>query len=277
MRRLILHIGLEKTGTTSFQAFCVDNRRALAARGALYPANADCFLRLNHAPLAASYFSAAQAETFLIAGRRAGRVGAISALRNEIEAADAGLTLISAEHFSSRFDAGRVAQLGADLAGFDVSIAVVVRHPLARARAAYATTVASGRAITLDAFVDELCQPTNPYLRCRDTLEVWTNVFGRERMIVISYREGADIVATLAARVLPDIAVSTGAYMRNVSPSGARTERRRRANAGEGLWARLLAPAPAAFSPDQVTRIVASTSADLAWLDAAHGITLSAI
>ena len=56
MRRLVLHIGLEKTGTTSFQAFCADNRAALAARGALYPANAECFLRLNHAPLAASYF-----------------------------------------------------------------------------------------------------------------------------------------------------------------------------------------------------------------------------
>lgn len=274
MRRLVLHIGLEKTGTTSFQAFCADNREAL---GALYPHHPECFLRLNHAPLAASYFSAEQAEALLIAGRRVGRAEAIAALRAEIEAADARLTLISAEHFSSRFDPDRIAQLGADLEGFDASVAVVVRHPLARARAAYATTVASNRAITLDAFIDELCQPSNPYLRCRDTLESWTNVFGRDRMIVVAYREGADIVATLAARLLPDIAISTGAYRRNVSPSGARTERRRRANAGEGLWTRLLAPAPAALSPDHIRRIEAATLADLAWLERAHGVRLAPI
>ena len=37
--RLVLHIGLEKTGTTSFQAFCAEHRPALAQSGVLYPVN----------------------------------------------------------------------------------------------------------------------------------------------------------------------------------------------------------------------------------------------
>ena len=277
----MLHIGLEKTGTTSFQAFCADHRRDLAARGALYPANPACFLHINHAPLAASYFSAAQARALLIAGRRVDRAQALAALSAEIETADAPLTLLSAEHFSSRFDPGRIAQLGADLAGFDASVAVVVRPPLARARAAYATTVASGRAITLDAFVDELCRPDNPYLRFRATLEPWANVFGRERMIVVAYREGEDIVAALAKRLLPEGARPAGDYRRNVSPSRGETERRRRANAGgvAGLWARLFSSPDraAALSPDHIRRIEAATAADLAWLESAYGVALAPI
>ena len=93
MKRLVLHIGLEKTGTTSFQAYCTEHRAALLKAGALYPANPACFLRDNHAPLAASYFSDAEAKALLIAGRRVDRSEAVSALRREIEAADAPLTL----------------------------------------------------------------------------------------------------------------------------------------------------------------------------------------
>ena len=37
MIRLLLHIGTEKTGTTTIQHFCTDHRRELLAQGILYP------------------------------------------------------------------------------------------------------------------------------------------------------------------------------------------------------------------------------------------------
>jgi len=276
VRRLILHIGLEKTGSTAFQAYCTKNRRRLAAAGVVYPAHPACFLGLNHAPLAASYFSAEEAEALLIAGRSADRREAIAALK--AESAGAALTLISAEHLSSRFDPGRIHALAADLADYEVSVAVVVRDPVARARAAYATAVASGRALTLAAFVEELLAPGNGYLLSRAVIEAWSQVFGRERMIVAGYREGQDIVPALARRLIPGAAPETGGLRRNVSPPAAEIERQRRANAAMGLarwlarW-RGRARGPAlAFTPDEAARIEAHTAEDVAWLRREYGI-----
>ena len=287
MRRFLLHIGLEKTGSTSFQAFCADHRDRLLQLGVLYPSNRACFEKINHAPLVASYFSPADARALLIAGRRADRAVAMAALKAEIETANAPRALVSAEHFSSRFDPGRIAQLAADLSGFEVEIVVVVRHPLARAVSAYATTVASGRILDLDAFVDELAAPSNPYLRSRATIEPWASVFSRERMIVIAYREGEDVVAALAQRLLPG-APTASDYRRNVSPRAAEIERRRRANAGSkaGVWrifnerlSRLIgggaqrqSAAALSLTPDQARRIEGIAADDLVWLKAQYGV-----
>ncbi|MGZ9096695.1 MAG: hypothetical protein ACXW30_00165 [Micavibrio sp.] len=46
MKKVILHIGQSKTGTTSLQAFLSENRKGLEQQGVLYP---DCFL--NNVPL----------------------------------------------------------------------------------------------------------------------------------------------------------------------------------------------------------------------------------
>ncbi len=276
MRRLILHIGLEKTGSTAFQAYCTENRARLAASGVIYPGNPACFLKLNHAPLAASYFSAQEAEALVIAGRRADRAQAIAALK--AESAGAEMTLISAEHLSSRFDPARIRALAADLADYEVSVAVVVRDPVARALSAYATTVASGRALALAAFVEELLAPGNPYLSSRRTIEAWSQVFGRARMIVVGYREGEDIAPALSRRLMPGVALQGGGLRRNVSPPAAEIERQRQANAATGLARRLArwrghARGPAlAFTPDQAARIEAHTAEDLDWLWREYGV-----
>ena len=98
---------MEKTGTTSFQSYCVANRARHAERGVLYPTNPLCFADDNHAPLVASYFSAAEAVRLAIGRRRADRGAAVDALKAEIDGAPTAL--ISSEHFSSRFDAECIA------------------------------------------------------------------------------------------------------------------------------------------------------------------------
>ncbi len=227
--RLLFHIGLEKTGSTSFQKFCGDHRALLRRRGTLYPANSLCANAVNHAPFAASYFSAEDSRTLLIAGRRADRREAVAALKREIEDAAPQATLVSAEHFSSRFSPERIDALAADFADRPCEIAVVVRDHAARALSAYATTIASGRSLTLNDFVAELCQPGNLYLRYRDTLAPWENAFGRVR--VLAYRERQDIVAELAEALLPAGVKGLSRYWLNASDSAAELERTRQRNA----------------------------------------------
>ena len=55
--RLVFHIGLEKTGTTSFQQFCYDHSDVLEEYGVFYP-KLECLLYgNNHSILSASYLS----------------------------------------------------------------------------------------------------------------------------------------------------------------------------------------------------------------------------
>jgi hypothetical protein len=48
--RIVFHIGLEKTGTDSFQHFCSKNSRVLLRRGILYLVYGLAFAGQNHAP-----------------------------------------------------------------------------------------------------------------------------------------------------------------------------------------------------------------------------------
>src|SRR6185437_1611149 len=185
------------------------------------------------------------------------------------------------EHLSSRFDAARIAALAADLADYEVSVAVVVRHPMARALSAYATTIASGRTLTLAAFVEELLAPDNPYLSTRRTIEAWSQVFGRERMIVVAYARGQDITSALLARLIPSAPPAIGGPRHNVSPAAAVIERLRRANEAPlpgvarrlARWRGGARSGPAlSFTPEQAARIAAATAEDLGWLRREYGV-----
>ena len=52
MTRLVLHVGLAKTGTSAFQSFATWNRGELAARGVAY---CDGFRGRNHSELAIAF------------------------------------------------------------------------------------------------------------------------------------------------------------------------------------------------------------------------------
>jgi hypothetical protein len=231
--KIIFHIGLEKTGSTSFQQYCRRNRPELLKRGVLYPGDRHCFSGASHAPLAASYFSADDARRLLIEPWRADRQTAVASLRREVATIAPDTVLISAEHFSSRFSPERILWLADDFRWADCRIAVVARDHFARALSAYATTIASGRDLTLDAYIDELGRPDNPYLRHEETIGRWERAFGRDRVQIIAYSEGRDIVEILARELIPNARRPGGAanYRLNVSPGASATEALRRNNA----------------------------------------------
>src|SRR5215471_5579563 len=121
-RRLTFHIGLEKTGTDSFQHFCSEQRDVLRRAGTLYPTHSPAFGAYNHEPLVACYLDY---RDFSIRSSGRTRADVLRSLIAEIEAADLPAILISGEHFSSRFREPEIRQLAADFSGFDCRIAVV--------------------------------------------------------------------------------------------------------------------------------------------------------
>lgn len=228
-RRLTFHIGLEKTGTDSFQRFCTEQHEVLRSAGTLYPTRSVAFGAYNHEPLVACYLDY---RDFSIRSSRRDRSEVLGSLRAEIAAADAPAVLISGEHFSSRFREAEIRQLGADFSGFDCRIAVVVREHRARLFSAYSQAVLSGRDMTLDAYCDEVFDRDNPYMRYAETIGMWEAVFGSDNIGVLRHSRGRDMIPVLcAALIAADFPLNDSrGYWDNLSVGPRATEWLRRIN-----------------------------------------------
>jgi hypothetical protein len=228
-RRLTLHIGLEKTGTDSFQRFCTEQRALLEQYGTLYPTGSLAFAGYSHEPLVACYLDYSD---FSIRSAGRPRAELLHSLIAEIDRSGASRILISAEHLSSRLRDPEVRRLAADFVGFDCGIAVVVREHRARLFSAYSQSVLSGRGITLSEYCEEVFHPDNPYMRYAETIGTWERVFGRDRVRVFRHTPGQDIVRVLCeALIAPDLPASAaGAYWDNLSIGAEATEWLRRVN-----------------------------------------------
>jgi hypothetical protein len=192
-RRVIFHIGSEKTGTTSLQNYLVDNEDALARHSILYPKRNLGFHHNNHRRLVASYLPHTPTDCFVSSGACDQAAIRDSVLR-EIETARENTILLSAEHFSSRFRQPQIAALAANFSGFDHEIVLFARDHFSLFFSAYATQVASGGRLTIEAFADQVLQPGNLYARYAETITQWEEVFGRERITVLRYSETHDIL-----------------------------------------------------------------------------------
>jgi len=297
--RVTFHIGLEKTGTDSFQRFCTEQRGALRRHGVLYPTASLAFGEFNHEPLVACYLGYRD-PSIRSSGRPHDEV--LGSLTAEIGAAGVGGVLLSGEHFSSRFREGEIARLAADFAAFDCRVAVVVRDHRARLFSAYSQSVLAGRSLTLDAYCDEVFHPDNPYLRCAATIEPWRRAFGTERVAVFRHRRGQDIVPVLCAALIgTGLPPPAGVYWENISIGPGATERLRRVNAIVASlpltsWTRVRSalyeprralarwfakgnpgrgPHPWQLSESNERRLAAIATADDAWLFEHFGIRLS--
>jgi hypothetical protein len=229
--RLTFHIGLEKTGTDSFQRFCTEQHQVLRRAGTLYPTQSLAFGGYNHEPLVACYLDY---HDFSIRSSGRGRAEVLRSLMAEVEAADVPAILISGEHFSSRFRAPEIRQLATDFSGFDCRIAVVVREHRGRLYSAYSQAVLSGRDMTLEAYCDEVFDPGNPYMRYAATIGAWEAAFGRENIAVLCHARGQNIIPILcAALIAADLPPSPARrYWDNLSIGPRATEWLRRANRG---------------------------------------------
>jgi hypothetical protein len=223
------HIGLEKTGTTSFQWFCTEQREVLSRHSLLYPTENQGFDRFCHQHLVDCYLDERQL------GHPPARLRpeVLASLRTEMVSSPAERILIAGE-FSSMFDDGQIERLADDFAGFDCRISVTVREHHSRLVSAYCNAVVYGQWRTLDQYCDLLLRPGNRYLRYADTIAGWDRVFGRDNVRVFCLPSSADVVPILAdALIAPGVAMpGIASRRRNVSAEHRATEYLRRVNAG---------------------------------------------
>lgn len=192
-RRLVLHIGTEKTGTTSIQRFLSTNRSCLAESGVFTPSSLDDGAG-NHRWLPAIACNKKEADDFL----RSKEVTSESELRNLI---DAKLTefrhevesisnseskwLISSEHLQSRLtEKSELDTLKSILSGlFDnIEILLYIRRPIHTAVSLLSTAIKTGSTMK------SLPEPSELYWNniCnhRATIERWKACFPEAELTV---------------------------------------------------------------------------------------------
>ena len=194
-RKLVFHIGLAKTGTTSFQRFCQSHRRDLRRRGLLYPKR-QLGRAANHSPLVASYI-AHRPEGPTVAMRWMGRADAVRSLTAEIEASPCETALVSSEHFSTHFDRSEARELAEDFARFEPIVVVAVREPHGRFLSSYNTHVTAGGRLPLEDYARSMLVPGTRFMSVRETILIWQEAFGAERVRIVDYDASPDMTTAL--------------------------------------------------------------------------------
>ena len=201
MKQAILHIGTEKTGTTSIQSFLFAHRDLLARRGCLFPSTAGYVSnqrlvtyakRVPDPDLVEPGLELEDARTLAD-----WKEGFVVAHCNEVlpwlcARADARL-VYSSEHMQSRVqdteEIRRIARLVRPMVD-EVRVIVYLRRQDRLALSAYSTTVRGGNARP---FAFEDVNHAGPYYDQRALLERWASVFG-ERAITVRVFERARLV-----------------------------------------------------------------------------------
>jgi hypothetical protein len=198
--KIIFHIGLEKTGTTSFQRFCTRNARRLIKHNVLYPKRSSAFHALNHAPLTASYLLSESPDDFYLRSTLTSSE-MVKSLKREIEASGVEKVIISSEHLSSRFRAPQIAKLAEDFNEYECRVVIALRDHLSRLFSSYSTRVMSGSDQTLDEYAEMVLKPDNLYMRYADTIRLWEGSFGRDNVIVFDYNEASDVIYSILSKI----------------------------------------------------------------------------
>ncbi|HSI50472.1 MAG TPA: hypothetical protein VLA61_19575 [Ideonella sp.] len=185
MKKLFLHIGVEKTGTTSIQTYLARNRDVLRARGVLYPTAPGA---QNHIGLAVLACNRRQRVQDLLIGLGiesdtdwdAYRERLCEQLQASSAQADVDKIVLSNEHMSSRLiEAGELQALREALLPLadEIQVILYARRQDEVILSDYSTQVRSG-----------VCEPFRylPYYRRKysyyELAKLWAGVFGESAM-----------------------------------------------------------------------------------------------
>lgn len=211
--RLILHIGTEKTGTTSLQAWAAEYRDQLAQQGVWYPLSLGKF---NHRSL--SFFGRTADDPD--DGMREAGLTTDAALRLRIGelrhqfanehgrslARGCTTALISSEHLHSRLrddqEVGRVADF---IKPFFDSITVMIHlRPQVDMALSLASTAARRGHQIGRRFFDRIAAD-NPYYNYDTLVALWENAFGAENVVLIPFKQQPSFADALAPRIGLDL------------------------------------------------------------------------
>jgi hypothetical protein len=215
--RVIVHIGTEKTGTTTIQELMVRNREALGERGFHV---VRCAGRANHRAIPAYCMRTNRRDDHLRnhlidseEKRERFRAQLRQDFHDEITNLDERIhtVLISSEHFHSLLvHRDEVATLRELLEPHftDIHILVYLREQVDTALSRYSTAIKSGRTVELDDFLQK-CTPENAFYNYDRLLQNWEQVFGREHIeaAIFSREElaGHDLAIDFLGRMEPGL------------------------------------------------------------------------
>jgi hypothetical protein len=199
---IFLHIGTEKTGTTTIQAMAALNRGLLASHGLFYPVSPG---KQNHVKLTLyALQNPDRAGLRNMAGLATGddvldmRDSLLDELRAEIEAAGCNRVLLSNEHLSSRLRHKRTVRRlikGLREISRDIRVVVYLRPQYELILSAYSTAVKSGRA----GHINFERSPDEHFYNYDKMLALWEEVLGAGKIIVRRFLPSAFAGGTLSA------------------------------------------------------------------------------
>lgn len=223
MKTIYLHIGAEKTGTTSIQRYCKNNRDKLLSEGLLYPQTISGSELPGHFALAASTikkvepgkavdFMAEDGVDFDIEWEN---------IRCQVEEEREKNVLISCEHFSSRMRDQHVAILKSKLneifPDFKFRVLIALRRQDQLFESAYSTSIKSGSRRTVRDFFEDAMKKSH-YFDFLSMLDRWERVFGFESMIVTTFdevRQDGSLVSSFLRLLGLRLRVDESRYLEN--------------------------------------------------------------
>ncbi|WP_394145934.1 hypothetical protein [Vibrio atypicus] len=190
MKKLVLHIGTEKTGTTSIQSMLSQNRQRFKAQGFHV---LECAGEENHRLLPSIFI--AKSDPFLKLsvnesglGRQAFIEHVKNTLTDEITSLPEGVhtVITSSEHFQSRLKtAEEVNALHDFLVPLfdDIKVVCYVREQSAMCTSLYSTALKVGYKESIETF-SQSCHSGSVYYNYTKMLDLWSGAFGHESMSV---------------------------------------------------------------------------------------------
>lgn len=230
--RLVLHIGTEKTATTTLQHFLYHNRSKLAARGV---GLSDVCGKPNNRLLAGYCQPHGQFDNFFRAlGLRSPeeKQAVFADFPERFGAEVAGMTgdvmVLTSEHCHSRLTTPETLAALQDLVTphfSEVRIICYFREQAAVAKSLYSTAIKGGKGKAFEDFLGN-CTPKNLRYNYAASADLWAEAFGREAFhprlflkdaladgdIVTDFLQAAGIDPTGLDRDIPNQNESLGAY-----------------------------------------------------------------
>lgn len=188
MKKAYIHIGLEKTGTTSLQIFMQHNKEALAQNNLVYLGgdHKPYVHGIGHFPIVASFYEKCPNIVPVHKHRPPSEV--LSALSQDVDLTEEDI-ILSCEHFSSRLLGREKIRAFRDaLRDRSTKIVCYLRPQDEQAVSLYSTLVKGG---ATDPFTTKDVTPENRYFNYREILEDWGDVFGKDNIIIREYARDA--------------------------------------------------------------------------------------